>query len=154
MRMEVRRRPTTLAALALCGMLASGCGGGESGQETEAGPAEDAATEEGTRLVPPAPEELAAAADQGEQLFQTKGCVGCHAIGGPTMSAPDLQGVTERRPFAWITSMVTAPDSMTRDDPEARALLGQYLVQMPTLGITEAEARALYAYLHGAVPSS
>lgn len=88
-----------------------------------------------------------ALAGRGEQLFQTKGCVGCHTVGGGRHTAPDLQGVTQRRSYDWIVAMVVNPDSMLKNDAAARQLLREYMTPMMNMGITMDEARALYEYL-------
>jgi len=75
----------------------------------------------------------AALADLGARVFETR-CAACHALTGAQKLGPNLQGVTNARDLAWIRSMVLAPDSMTRADPIARALLDAYGVQMTVAG--------------------
>ncbi len=84
---------------------------------------------------------------QGEQLFTTKACVGCHTIGQGKLTGPDLQGITERRAFGWTMAMITNPDSMLRNDEQARALLREYMTPMTNMAVTADEARAIYEFL-------
>ncbi len=86
-------------------------------------------------------------ASQGEDLFTRRGCVACHKIGEGRLVGPDLAGVTDRRSFTWIYSIITNPDSMLRSDSTAQRLLGEYFTPMPNQKIQPEEARALYEYL-------
>lgn len=85
-------------------------------------------------------------ADRGEQLFQTKGCGGCHSIGGGRLTGPDLEGVTERREHEWILAMVQNPDSMLREDPVARQLFAEYMTPMLSVDASRDDARAIYEF--------
>ncbi len=75
-----------------------------------------------------------AQADEGDALFQEK-CSGCHTIGGGALVGPDLDGVIDRRGGADATQAFIV-------DPAGSA--------MPNLGITDAQAAALVAFLAGA----
>ncbi len=86
-------------------------------------------------------------ASQGEDLFTQRGCVACHKIGEGRLVGPDLAGVTDRRSFTWIYSIITNPDSMLRSDSTAQRLLGEYFTPMPNQKVQPEEARALYEYL-------
>jgi len=90
-------------------------------------------------------------AGSGATLFEQK-CTACHTIGGGVRVGPDLAGVTERRPEAWLLQFITAPDKLfAARDPTATALLKQFnQIQMPNLGVTEEEAHALIAHLRSA----
>lgn len=86
-------------------------------------------------------------AEQGESIFQQK-CSSCHGIGGgdrPT--GPDLAGVTERREEAWVRRFILDPQGIIAEDPAARQLAEKYPMAMPDLGLSEAEAEALLAFL-------
>ena len=74
-----------------------------------------------------------AQADEGDALFQEK-CSGCHTIGGGALVGPDLDGVIDRRGGADATQAFIV-------DPAGSA--------MPNLGITDAQAAALVAFLAG-----
>lgn len=123
------------------------CGGGEAGSsDEEAG--ESAAPSPATLPVSaPTGEVDEALAERGEELFQSKGCIACHTIGGGRLTGPDLAGVTERRSFEWIYHQISNPDSMTTHDPTARQLMAEYMTQMPTLGLQPEDTKALYEYL-------
>lgn len=88
-----------------------------------------------------------ALAERGERLFRVRQCTACHRVGGGRLVGPDLEGVTERRSFPWLYHMVTSPDSMLRNDPEAKELLGEYFTPMTDQGVTSEEFRAIYEYL-------
>ena len=137
-------------------LVASGLGacadGGDSGSASASG-SESA----GAELVESEPSGLptgepAGAIDQelvsqGEDLFTGRGCVACHKIGEGRLVGPDLAGVTDRRSFNWIYSMITNPDSMLQSDSTAQRLFAEYFTPMPNQKVQPEEARALYEYL-------
>lgn len=86
-------------------------------------------------------------ADLGSTIFR-KRCSACHTITGESRVGPDLAGVTRRRDFGWIRSMVLRPDSMTVHDPIARELKEEYQVQMLTPGsLADTHVLALLEFL-------
>lgn len=86
----------------------------------------------------------------GEALFQQK-CSACHQTGSDRLVGPGLAGVTTRRDHAWLKRFIMQPDQvLASGDSIANALLQAYQVPMPNLGITDAEAEALIAFLSGA----
>lgn len=92
---------------------------------------------------------------QGQQLFLTKGCVGCHAVvavGAPTMTGPNLAGIGDRTHIAagWLPN-TDANLARWLHNPQA-IKVG---VLMPNLGLTDDEITALVAYLRSlrAVPA-
>jgi len=85
--------------------------------------------------------------DEGQQLFQTR-CTACHTIGGGVRVGPDLKGVTERRDLAWLRRFILGPDQMLKEgDPIARAMLQEFGIPMPNLGLTAPQVEAIIAYL-------
>jgi mono/diheme cytochrome c family protein len=87
----------------------------------------------------------AALAEQGEKLFQTKGCSACHAF-GKRVTGPDLAGVTMRRTAAWMENQILHPEVMVKQDPISHGLFAQSSLQMPTQGLTPDEAKAVIEY--------
>ncbi|MEP7027574.1 MAG: cytochrome c [Candidatus Eisenbacteria bacterium] len=130
-----------LVAFAGCGSGGSGSGsasppaaqGGVAGSKYDAGP-RAAAT--------PANAELA---EHGKELFSTKGCTACHAL-GKRLTGPDLAGVSQRRTAVWIEHQILHPDVMTKEDPISHELLAKFALQMPNQGLTPDEAKAVIEY--------
>jgi cytochrome c oxidase subunit 2 len=85
---------------------------------------------------------------KGEQLFKTKGCIGCHSLqakGAPTgLIGPNLANVGARRYIAagWLKNTDENLEQWIRN-PQAL----KKGVLMPNLGVTAEEAQALRAYL-------
>ena len=91
-----------------------------------------------------------ALADLGATVFGAR-CAGCHALRGAAKLAPNLAGITLARDPAWLRAMILRPDSMTRDDPIARALLDAYDVRMQVAGGMDGSAtRAVMEFLRRA----
>jgi cytochrome c oxidase subunit II len=98
---------------------------------------------------PPAPPSaVAAAATEGEKLFLSKGCVGCHALNAfnaPTgMIGPNLANVGAR-------TYIGAGTLKNTDENLARWIENPQLIKqgvlMPNLGVKPDEARSLVAFL-------
>ena len=133
----------------------SGLGGAYADAEEEAHPGPAArsapAPRPGERAQegPPArPESVAAATSEGEKLFLAKGCVACHALNAydapKGMVGPNLANVGAR-------SYIAAGTLKNTDENLARWIRDPQGIKkgvlMPNLGVTEAEAQALVAYL-------
>lgn len=86
---------------------------------------------------------------KGKATFDAKGCGACHAFGS-VLVGPDLVGVGERRTDTWIAKMIMHPDEMTKKDPNAKALFGKHMLQMPNQGVPEDELGDLIAFLKSA----
>jgi cytochrome c oxidase subunit 2 len=84
----------------------------------------------------------------GEKLFQSKGCVACHAlyaVNAPKgMVGPNLANVGARSYIAAGT-LKNTDENMARWIRDPQAIKKGVL--MPTLGVTETEAQALVAFL-------
>jgi mono/diheme cytochrome c family protein len=95
-------------------------------------------------------ENLPQSTAQGRTLFEAQ-CAACHSAGPDRLIGPGLQGVTERRDRAWLVAFITGPDRMTAEgDPIAAALMEDYQVPMPNLGLSEDQAEAILDYLAAA----
>lgn len=89
-------------------------------------------------------------ADQdGKVLFEQK-CVACHTIGEGKKVGPDLKGITEKRDSVWLKEFILSPSAyFERKDATAVALLKEYAVPMPDLGLKQDEVEAIVAYFRG-----
>lgn len=85
---------------------------------------------------------------QGQALF-ARACASCHTIGRGDKVGPDLAGVTARRDRDWLTKFIVRPDKMRQArDPLALELYEKYnRVAMPFLGLSDADASDLLAYI-------
>jgi cytochrome c551/c552 len=84
---------------------------------------------------------------QGEVLFRSRGCGGCHAI-GRHLAGPDLYNVVNNRPIDWLQKFIVDAPSMIETDPVAKSLYDQnHHMKMPKTGASEAEALAIIHYL-------
>jgi len=82
----------------------------------------------------------------GKNTFKSK-CMACHSI-DTKMIGPALSGVLNRRAPEWIMNMILSPEIMTKEDPDAIALLKEYNnIPMMPLGLTDLEAREILEYL-------
>ena len=88
------------------------------------------------------------ATGDGKAIFDAS-CKGCHSIGGGKLVGPDLAGLPDRVDRAWAEKFILAPqDVIASGDPIAKKLVAEYGgMQMPDLGITEAQIGPLLAYL-------
>jgi cytochrome c551/c552 len=151
------RRPSVLATLSLCTLLVSGCGGQKSDSQSAAPGASSAPAPSAPPTTvaavsrydsgPRAADEPgdAAKAEQGEKLFQTKGCSACHAF-GKKVTCPDLAGVTHRRTASWMENQILHPEVMVKEDPISHDLFAKFSLQMPNQKLTEDEARAVIEF--------
>jgi mono/diheme cytochrome c family protein len=96
----------------------------------------------------------AAGQQPGEDLFRSH-CAACHSTGPERRLGPGLEGVLERRDRGWLRSIIVEPDRLLRaGDPIALALLEEYGIPMPNLGLTHAQAESILDYLAGARPGA
>ncbi len=83
----------------------------------------------------------------GEELFRTT-CMMCHTTGSDRLVGPGLQGIEDRRDREWLVSFVTEPDRMIAEgDTIATRLLAEYMVPMPNIGTTRAQAESVLDYI-------
>jgi protein SCO1 len=86
--------------------------------------------------------------ESGQALFK-KLCAPCHTIGVGDRVGPDLRGVVDRRPPAWLARFIRSPERMLAEkDPVATTLAAKFPgARMPNLGISELDAMDLISYL-------
>lgn len=85
--------------------------------------------------------------EEGHAIFQQK-CAACHTIGGGPLAGPDLKGVTAQRDQDWLVRWLVAPDRLLAEkDPIAVQLLQEYNIPMPNMGLSEADAKLILAFL-------
>jgi mono/diheme cytochrome c family protein len=167
-RLVTRPRPLPRAgrglALVLLVSLAGGCARSEKAdqKEHEAEKAEE--HEEG--LTPfqlqngigPLTQELKVGpldktlAAKGEQIFNAK-CTACHKMNEKYVGPP-LGDVATRRTPTYIMNWILNPAEMQEKHPVARQLLAEYMTQMPNLGLTMDEARAILEYFRLQAPAT
>jgi len=84
----------------------------------------------------------------GKNLFEQR-CVACHTPpAGAERIAPDLAGVTKRRPEEWLVRWVDDPTSMLANDPTAQTLLREWKgIPMPDLQLDGEQAKDVVEYL-------
>lgn len=86
----------------------------------------------------------------GEELFRTT-CMACHTTGSDRLVGPGLQGVEDRRDREWLVSFITEPDRMIAEgDTIATRLLAEYMLPMPNMGTTRAQAESVLDYIASA----
>ncbi len=85
---------------------------------------------------------------QGEEIFNLK-CTACHKL-DQRYVGPPLGDVLAHRKPEYIMNMMLNPEEMLKKHPEAKAMLAQYMTQMPNQNLTEADARAVLEYLRKA----
>jgi mono/diheme cytochrome c family protein len=90
----------------------------------------------------------ASQAKKGQSLWNSRGCTGCHSIGGGKRSGPDLAGVLELRDIGWLRRWLKNPTQMLETDSLAQSLLAQYNnTKMPNLRLADADIEALLHYI-------
>ena len=126
---------TAVIALAGCGAKEGGSNGSAAAKPAASGSKYDS----GPRAAESAVNEDLA--EQGEKLFQLKGCSACHTF-GKKMSGPDLAGVTMRRTAEWMVAShgkdeaaarVRAATGFYDEDPERQAYWRDVLEQIDRL---------------------
>jgi cytochrome c2 len=90
---------------------------------------------------------VAQTADQGGTIFAAK-CAACHSIGKGKVVGPDLKGITTTQSHQWLEQWIASPSAVIKaGDPTATALVKQYPLQMPDLGLSPTDVDAVIAYI-------
>jgi cytochrome c len=147
-----------ISTAALSALVA--CGGGEKpappAASTPAAAGSDLTPWQLTNGIGPVTEPLTLGpvnheqAEEGEKLFTAK-CSACHKL-GERYVGPPLGGITEKVTPEFAMNMMLNPQEMYTRHPVVKELLGQYMTQMPNLGLTQEQARAVVEYLRTTTP--
>lgn len=85
----------------------------------------------------------------GEELFRTT-CMACHTTTADRLVGPGLEGIGDRRDHEWLVSFIMAPDRVIASgDTLANRLLAEYMVPMPNIGTTRAQAESVLEHIAG-----
>lgn len=154
MKAKARMNALLIAITAVAAVVAVGCGGSSS-DENKAKSAVEPTEETKVEASPDgvgrfAGKEVAAfdaaLAEKGGTAFESK-CAACHKLTADKVVGPGLLGVTKKRSAAWILNMITNPEEMTKQDPQAKALLAEHLIQMTNQNVSDEDALALLNFL-------
>lgn len=88
--------------------------------------------------------------DQGRQLAQSKGCLGCHSVDGSPGVGPSWLGLFGRSETLADGTTVTVDEAYLREsivDPQAKLVQGYGPLMPPYTGLSEEELKALVAYI-------
>jgi len=83
-------------------------------------------------------------AQKGKELFELK-CSACHKV-NERYIGPAMNDVLDRRSPTYVMNMILNPDGMTKNHPEAKKLLQEYMSPMPNQGLSHEEARAIVEF--------
>lgn len=83
-------------------------------------------------------------AQKGKELFELK-CSACHRV-NERYIGPAMNDVLDRRSPTYVMNMILNPDGMTKNHPEAKKLLQEYMSPMPNQGLSQEEARAIVEF--------
>jgi mono/diheme cytochrome c family protein len=153
----MRRTPQLL--LALVGCLGAACGGKDSAPPPPTPPAAADAGLTPFQLengIGPVTEAITlgkldpAMAEAGKAIFESK-CSACHKMADRYVGPP-LGDVTVRLTPAFIMNQMLNPEEMYTKHPAVKQLLGEYMTQMPNLGLTQEQARQVVEYLRTQAP--
>jgi mono/diheme cytochrome c family protein len=89
----------------------------------------------------------------GERVYLKVGCTSCHTIGQGKVIGPDLAGTMQRRTPDWLRRWLKDPPTMIATDPDARKLFEEYLVPMPSYGLTNREIEHLLDFMKTLPPA-
>jgi mono/diheme cytochrome c family protein len=95
----------------------------------------------------PLDEELAA---EGKQVFEAK-CTACHKP-HERYIGPATEDILNRRSPTYVMNMIMNPDEMTKEHPEGRKMMQEYMSPMPFQNVTVEQARAIVEYFRTIEP--
>lgn len=93
--------------------------------------------------------QLTGPAKAGEQVWDERGCAGCHSIDGSSSSGPSFEGLFNREVTLDDGSTVTADEAYLRDaivDPSSTVVDG-YAGIMPEIDLTDRQVDDLIAFI-------
>lgn len=92
-------------------------------------------------------------AQDGKALFRQT-CGACHTIGKGRIVGPDLAGITSKFSEEWLFEWTRSSQSMVKKgDKDAVAIFEEYNgLLMPDQNLTDAELKAIYAYIESESP--
>lgn len=76
-------------------------------------------------------------------------CRGCHTIGGGRLVGPDLKGVTDKYPEAWLIKFIQNSQAMVKaGDKRAVKIFNEYnKIPMPSHNYTDAQVKDILLYI-------
>ena len=87
-------------------------------------------------------------AKRGKTVWENKGCMICHRIGGGRSAGPDLAGMFERRTVDWLTRFLKNTSEMLESDSIAQELLVEYKkTKMPNMKLNDSDIDAVLHYI-------
>jgi cytochrome c5 len=81
----------------------------------------------------------------GQRIYELK-CQACHKLTDEKLVGPGWKGVTKRRTPVWIMNMICNTQAMLDKDPEARKLIENCLIRMPTQNLMIDDARKVLEF--------
>jgi mono/diheme cytochrome c family protein len=84
-------------------------------------------------------------AQKGKEILELK-CSACHKV-NERYIGPALGDVLDRRSPTYVMNMILNPGGMTKNHPEAKKLLQEYMSPMPNQGLSQEEARAIVEFI-------
>ncbi len=83
-------------------------------------------------------------AEQGKEVYEAK-CTACHKP-HERYIGPASDEILDRRSPAYIMNMIMNPDEMTKEHPEGKKMMQEYMAPMPFQNVTIEQARAIVEY--------
>ncbi|MEJ6749329.1 MAG: c-type cytochrome, partial [Flavobacteriales bacterium] len=85
----------------------------------------------------------------GEDIFKSNGCNGCHSLGTNKLTGPGVEGITDRRSTEWLKSWITDNAAFRKSgDKDAIALYEEYNQEpMASFYMPDEEMDALLLFL-------